>query len=131
MFKDYLFAKLQRERSCFGPGLFWEEGGGRDDPAGLCNPTACVTRRPVQPDGLCDQTACVLPVVLVTVLAVVLADVLVFKEGVKKHYVLCEKCSNTTVLGKGLRKTAARTLLFLSGAVLGGGRWTSRGGWPV
>ena len=49
---------------------------------------------------------------LVAVLAVALADVLVFKEGVRKHYVLCEKNTNTTVFGKGLRKTAARTLLF-------------------
>ena len=65
-----------------------------------------------EPDGLCDRTACVLAVVLVAVLAVVLADVLVFKEGVKKHYVLCSKLSNTTVVGKSLRKTAARTLLF-------------------
>ena len=46
---------------------------------------------------------------------------LVFKEGVKKHYVLCEKYSSSIVFGKGLRKTAARTLLFLSEAVPGRG----------
>ena len=44
---------------------------------------------------------------------------LVFKEGVKKHYVLLEKLSSSIVFGKGLRKTAARTLSFLSEAVSG------------
>ena len=29
------FAKLQRERSCFGPGLFRRRGGARDDQAHL------------------------------------------------------------------------------------------------
>ena len=37
---------------------------------------------------------------------------------------LCEKCSNSVVFGKGLRKTAARTLLFLSEAV-SGRRWAA------
>ena len=35
---------------------------------------------------------------------------------------LCGTFSNCTVFGKGLRKTAARTLLFLTGA-LSGPRW--------
>ena len=47
---------------------------------------------------------------------------LVFKEGVKKHYAFCEKYLSSIVFGKGLRKTAARTLLFLSEAV-SGRRW--------
>ena len=42
---------------------------------------------------------------------------------------LCEKFSNSLVFGKGLRKTAARTLLFSSGAVSGRGWRTNRPGW--
>ena len=36
-----------------------------------------------------------------------------------KHYGSCETTSNSLVFGKGNRKTAARTLLFSSGALSG------------
>ena len=103
------FAKLQRERSCFRPGLFRKRGGAMDDQAHLRLVVAFVL--------------VVLLVVVLVVLDLVVPSVPKYthKQNIED---LCEKFSNSTVFGKGLRKTAARTLLFSSGAV-SEARWSN------
>ena len=97
-------AKLERERSVFCPRLFRERGGQGWDwrPSRGC----CCSSCPCCCSSFCSS----------------------FCGAVKSIEDLCEKFSNSVVFGKGLRKTAARTLLFSSGALPGRSRCPMRPG---